>query len=99
MSFEEKYIYLQKLYMESIATRRKLIDLKPEVFRGLSVKAKKRGLTLKKYIENVLEADSVSSAASVPEGVTSPKIVSLIGIAKGADIDWEKERLDYLLDK
>ena len=36
----------------------------------------------------------------VPEGVTAPGIISLIGIAKGkADIDWEEERLKYLLSK
>ena len=35
-----------------------------------------------------------------PEGVTSQKILSLIGIAKGDDdVDWEEERLKYLLSK
>ncbi|MBR6456990.1 MAG: hypothetical protein IKS71_00185 [Bacteroidales bacterium] len=85
--------------MEAIAIRRKLIDLKPDVFRALSVKAKKRGITLKKYIENVLETEAVDSDIKVPEGVTSPKVISLIGIAKGAEVDWEEERLNYLMSK
>ena len=74
--------------METIAIKRKLIDLKPEVFLGLSVKAKKRGVTLKRYIENLLEADSGVSSNAVPEGVTSPAVISLIGLAKSVDVDW-----------
>lgn len=36
----------------------------------------------------------------LPEEVTSQKILSLIGIAKGADdVDWEEERLKYLQSK
>lgn len=36
----------------------------------------------------------------LPEEVTSQKILSLIGIAKGSDnVDWEVERLNYLLSK
>lgn len=36
----------------------------------------------------------------LPEGVTSQKILSLIGIAKGDDdVDWEEEHLNYLLSK
>ena len=85
--------------MEPVANKRKLIDLRPEVFRGLSLKARKRGVTLKRYIENVLEEDAADTEAAIPSGVTSPKIISLIGLAKGADMDWEEERLNYLLQK
>ena len=85
--------------METVAIKRKLIDLKPEVFMGLSVKAKKRGVTLKRYIENLLEADSGVSSNAVPEGITSPAVISLIGLAKSVDVDWEEERLNYLLSK
>lgn len=36
----------------------------------------------------------------LPEEVTSQKVLSLIGVAKGAEeVDWEKERLKYLLSK
>lgn len=36
----------------------------------------------------------------LPEGVTSQKILSLIGVAKGAEeVDWEEERLKYILSK
>jgi macrodomain Ter protein organizer (MatP/YcbG family) len=85
--------------MEPVANKRKLIDLRPDVFRGLSLKARKRGVTLKRYIENVLEEDAADTETSIPHGVTSPKIISLIGLAKGADMDWEEERLNYLLQK
>ena len=85
--------------MEPVANKRKLIDLRPEVFRGLSLKARKRGVTLKRYIENVLEEDAADAETPIPSGVTSPKVISLIGLAKGADMDWEEERLNYLLSK
>lgn len=85
--------------MEPVANKRKLIDLRPDVFRGLSLKARKRGVTLKRYIENVLEEDAADTETSIPSGVTSPRIISLIGLAKGADKDWEEERLNYLLSK
>ena len=54
---------------------------------------------MKRYIENVLEEDAADTETSIPSGVTSPKIISLIGLAKGADKDWEEERLNYLLSK
>lgn len=36
-------------------TKRKIIDIKPETFRGLSVLAASRGTNLKKFIETSLD--------------------------------------------
>lgn len=86
--------------MNSATLRRKLIDIQPVVFEKLTVKAGQEGVSLKRYIENLLEKDTAGMGPVVPEGVTAPGIISLIGIAKGkADIDWEDERLKYLLSK
>ena len=40
------------------ATTRKLIDIKNPTFRVLSIKAKKKGVSLKRYIEDLLEEDA-----------------------------------------
>lgn len=37
------------------AVKRKVIDIKPDTFRGLSVIAASRGTNLKKFIENSLD--------------------------------------------
>ncbi len=36
-------------------SKRKIIDIKPETFRGLSVMAAQKGTNLKKFIENFLD--------------------------------------------
>ncbi len=86
--------------MEAVAIKRKLIDISPVVFERLQAKAIRQGVSLKKYIENMLEADSADMDSVAPEGVSSPGIISLIGIARnGATVDWEDDRLNYLLSK
>ena len=86
--------------MNTPNTRRKLVDIKPDVFNVLADKARRRDVSLKRYIEDLIERDAGSSDVVVPEGVTSQKIISLIGIARsGAHLDWEEERLKYLLSK
>jgi len=86
--------------MSTATVKRKLIDIQPAVFEKLSLKAGREGVSLKRYIENLLEEDSWSVDADVPEGISSPEIISLIGIAKGkASVDWEDDRLKYLLSK
>lgn len=80
---------------------RKLIDIKAPVFRVLSGKAQKRGVSLKRYIEDLLEADSREGGAHAPEGVSDPKILSLIGVAKPvrpSDVV-DDDRLTYILSK
>jgi len=85
--------------MNTTTARRKLIDIHPTVFEKLSVKAERQGVSLKRYIENLLEQDSHGMDAIIPEGVTDQRIISLIGIAKASDTDIQDERLDYLLSK
>jgi len=86
--------------MATAVLKRKLIDIQPSVFEKLSVKASRNGVSLKRYIEKVLEDDSADVDAIAPEGVHSARIISLIGIAKAAaSTDWEEERLKYLLSK
>ena len=80
---------------------RKLIDIKPAVFQSLSVKAKRKGVSLKRYIEDLLESDSLQDRPAVPEGVTDPGIISLIGVAKPVvnSEDVNDDRLQYILSK
>lgn len=86
--------------MESAALKRKLIDISPSVFSKLSIKAGRKGVSLKRYIEDLLEDDSADMEAVAPKGVHSAGIISLIGIARGAAAaDWEDERMKYLLSK
>ena len=80
---------------------RKLIDIKPTVFESLSVKARRKGVSLKRYIEDLLESDALQEKPVVPEGVTHPEIVSLIGIAR-PNVNLEEindDRLQYILSK
>ena len=80
---------------------RKLIDIKAPVFRNLSGKAQKRGVSLKRYIEDLLEADSREGGTHAPEGVSDPKILSLIGVAKPVQPSEvvDDDRLTYILSK
>ena len=38
-------------------TTRKLIDIKAPVFRSLTLKARRKGVSLKRYIEDLLEEE------------------------------------------
>lgn len=76
--------------MEALTTTRKLIDIDAPVRDRLSLKALRRGVSLKRYIEDLLRDDAADEVADIAsQRVTSPKILGLIGIAKlpaGADI-------------
>ena len=82
-------------------TTRKLIDIKAPVFNSLSLKAKRKGVSLKRYIEDLLEEDAYKEHRDAPVGVTDGKILSLIGLAKPAirPSDLEDDRLQYILNK
>ncbi|MBQ9193020.1 MAG: hypothetical protein IJ156_04805 [Bacteroidales bacterium] len=83
--------------METAIAHRKLIDIKPAVFEELSLQASGQGVSLKRYIENLLEEACVSRRA-----VYSPGISRLIGsaIPKGKDLSAIKDdRFQYLLSK
>jgi hypothetical protein len=89
--------------MESIAIpKRKLIDIKPGVFEALTVKAKGKSMSLKSYIEHLLEEDVKERPHPVVQGVSDNRILKLIGSAKSvgnnAD-DIRDERLQYILSK
>ena len=85
----------------SAETTRKLIDIKAPVFRSLTLKARRKGVSLKRYIEDLLEEDAQEERRTAPEGVTDEKILSLIGLAKPSvrPADLEDDRLQYILNK
>ena len=87
--------------MIRMETTRKLIDIKAPVFRNLTLKAKRKGVSLKRYIEDLLEEAAREDRHVAPEGVTDGKILSLIGMAKPAirPADLEDDRLQYILNK
>ena len=82
-------------------TTRKLIDIKAPVFNSLALKAKRKGVSLKRYIEDLLEEDASTERRARPAGVTDEKILSLIGLAKPSirPSDLEDDRLQYILNK
>lgn len=87
--------------METVAVHRKLIDIDQSAFATLSVEAKGRKMSLKKYIEVLLEEESarIRKNKSIK---ASPRILALVGSAKpiGRDISSiEDDRLQYLLSK
>lgn len=85
------------------AVKRKLIDIKPGVFESLQYKAQRKSISLKRYIEELIEKDAAEEGLPVIAGVTDPRILRLIGIAKpknGETIEnLEDERLQYILSK
>ena len=89
--------------MNTAAATRKLIDINGPVMHRLSIKAANAGVSLKKYIENLLEEDSLSEGpyTTVP-GVTSPRVLGLVGIARSIKKGLshpEDEKLNYILSK
>lgn len=83
--------------MDAVTTHRKLIDIKPAVFEELSLHARLQGVSLKKYIETLLEDTCVSRKSEY-----SPGISRLIGsaLSKGKDLSAiEDDRFQYLLSK
>ena len=81
----------------TVTTHRKLIDIKPAVFESLSLEAAKKGVSLKRHIENLLEESCPKRGIS-----TSSGIGRLIGSALPSTGDIsaiEDDRLQYLLSK
>ena len=80
---------------------RKLIDIKAPVFNSLALKARRKGVSLKRYIEDLLEEDASTEHRAAPAGVTDGKVLSLIGLAKPSirPSDLEDDRLQYILNK
>lgn len=84
-----------------VERKRKLIDLEIPVFDALMVQAKGCGMSLKRYIETLLREESARRSPSIPETVTSPKVLGLLGIGKNAvlALDPDDERAQYILSK
>ena len=81
----------------AVESHRKLIDIKPAVFESLSLEAERRGISLKRHIENILEEACPRKKVGGTSGISR-----LIGSAlpSGADIDsLNDDRLQYLLSK
>ena len=77
-------------------SHRKLIDIKPRVFNSLSQAAAREGVSLKRYIEDLLEKACPRREPS--EGGISRLIGS--ALPKHTDISSiEDDRLKYLLSK
>lgn len=87
--------------METVNTKRKLIDLRGPVFETLSREARSRGVSLKRYIETVLEEDAARHRPASSAGVHDAGILGLLGVAKHivASADPNDDRLQYILSK
>ncbi|MBO4340185.1 MAG: hypothetical protein J5835_01980 [Bacteroidales bacterium] len=83
--------------MDSVITpHRKLIDIKPAVFDSLSLEAARKGVSLKHFIEDLLEK-ACPRNEQAPEGISR-----LIGSAlprNKALSEIDDDRLQYLLSK
>lgn len=90
--------------METVLNnRRKLIDISQPVFETLSDEARRRQLSLKRLIENMLESAAEDIAREHPRPLAvNDSIRRLIGSAKpqGRDLsEIQDERLQYILSK
>lgn len=87
--------------METV--QRKLIDLRGPVVRAISIKARAKSLSFKRYVEQLIEEDAArdNSLSLIPEEVTDPVLLGLVGIAAGQSPASESadDRLDYILSK
>lgn len=91
--------------MEAIAieSQRKLIDIRKPVFDSLSQEAKRRNISLKRFIENTLnETARQLEENRLKEDSENGILGKLIGSAKpkqGRIEDIQDDRLQYLLSK
>lgn len=83
--------------METSVAHRKLIDIKPAVFDSLSLEAARQGVSLKHFIENLLESACPRQEVSRESGI-GPLIGSALP-KKGDIYSIEDDRLQYLLSK
>ena len=82
--------------MNNAATHRKLIDINPAVFEALSLEASRQGVSLKRFIEDLLVK------ACPKRTIPTTGISRLIGSAlpKDGNVSCiEDDRLKYLLSK
>ena len=82
------------------AVKRKLIDLRMPVFESLSKAAVRERVSLKRYIENLLEEEARRNTTD--QAAYSSSVAKLIGSAlpkKGKVSDIKDDRLQYILSK
>ena len=89
--------------MENTLYTRKLIDIKKPVMQLLSAKAELSGVSLKKYIETLIEQDALRAGRdSKLSNIHSRKVLSLVGVGHlkdGRSAHPEDDRLQYILSK
>ena len=89
--------------METLAqNHRKLIDLSAPVFETLSMDAGRQNVSLKRYIENLLNERAKLLNDTASSLKISPSVFRLVGSAlpsKGKVEDIADDRLRYLLSK
>lgn len=86
----------------SAYNHRKLIDLSAQVFDILSMDAERQSVSLKRYIEILLDERARSLASKAQSLDISPDILRLVGSAlpaAGKVEDIDDDRLEYLLSK
>lgn len=88
--------------MEDTYNHRKLIDLSGQVFGILSMDAGRQHVSLKRYIEDLLEERAAELSSKVAALDISPSIMRLVGSAlpkEGRLNEIADDRLEYLLSK
>ena len=75
------------------------IDLEIPVLEALQVLAFDRGVSVKEYMEQIFTEEAMRQVPSIPSSVTSPKVLSLLGIGRRGNIDPGDERSQYILSK
>lgn len=83
--------------------KRKLIDIRMPVFETLSMEAQRKNVSLKKFIESLLETKA-EEIQQTPFSVTPPsemlrKLIGSAGAEPLSPEELEDERLKYLLAK
>lgn len=83
-----------------ITTRRKLIDIPSRTFDTLNEAAARKSISLKRYIENLLEQEA--GHIRLGQRDVNPAVLRLLGSArpnKSKLAEIEDERLRYILSK
>lgn len=84
----------------TVTAKRKLIDIQSATFTTLSEEASRQRISLKKYIENLLE--QTASSLKQQQATVAPQILRLVGSALPKDrniSDIDDDRLRYILSK
>lgn len=86
--------------MESVTTHRKLIDIQTPAFEALQQEAARKNISLKRYIENLL--DQEAAGIRLRQRELNPGVLRLLGSAIPKDrsiAEIDDDRLRYILSK